>query len=102
MARWLVLGLLVTIGAGGAGCATIQRWERPGATEAEQRRDETECWARADNERAVLGQRVIARSDGRVTESLELVPRREFDTALYEQCLQDRGYRRVPAKPAGG
>jgi len=98
VARWPALGLLLTLAVG---CVTIERWERPGTTEAEQRRDETECWARADNERAVLGRRVMTRRDGSVIESVELVPRREFDTALYEQCLVDRGYRRVPAAPAG-
>jgi hypothetical protein len=90
---------LLALALASVGCVTIERWERPGATEAEQRRDDAECWARAENERAVPTRRLVSRpGGGGPYETVEMVPRREFDSALYEQCLESRGYRKVPAK----
>jgi hypothetical protein len=94
--RRVVLLLLLAA----AGCAAASRWERPGGTEAERVRDETECQARADRERAVVGRRIVSSSRGQVNESIELVPRREFDFALFDDCMRARGYRRVPAVPS--
>jgi hypothetical protein len=95
--RTLITLLLLLVGAG---CAT-SRWERPGANDAERARDETECQARADRERAVVGRRIVSSSRGQVNESIELVPRREFDFALFDACMRSRGYRRVPAASPG-
>jgi hypothetical protein len=88
----LLLVLLVS-----AACVAVVRWERPGATDAERRRDEAECWARADIERAVPARRIVSRSGTAIQETIELVPRREFDSAVYDECMRSRGYRKVPA-----
>jgi hypothetical protein len=89
---WLVLA----VSLGGGACVAVTRWERAGATDAERRRDEAECWARADVERAVPARRILRRPGGALDETVELVPRREVDGALYEACMRERGYRRVP------
>lgn len=90
---WFLVGLAV----GGPACVGVTRWERPGVTEAEQRRDEAECWARADVERAVPARRITRRA-GELRETIELVPRREVDWAVYEECMHGRGYRKVRAR----
>jgi hypothetical protein len=89
---------LIFVALGSAACATGARWERPGATEAERRRDEAECAAQADRDRSVP-QRTTARSGGRTTESMELVTVRNFDSGVFNECMQTRGYERVPARP---
>jgi hypothetical protein len=80
-------------------CATGARWERPGGTEAERRRDEAECAARANRDRSVPTQRITTRSGGRTTESMELVTVRDFDSGVFDECMRTRGYERVPARP---
>jgi hypothetical protein len=96
MWRALVLTLLAL---GSAACGAGVRWERPGMTEDDRRRDEAECAAQANRDRSVPAQRIIARSGGRVTESMELVTVREFDSGAFDQCMETRGYRRVPGTP---
>jgi hypothetical protein len=96
MWRGIVLTLLAL---GGAACATGTRWERSGATEDDRKRDETDCAARANRDRSVPAQRIIARSSGRTTEGMELVTVREFDSGVFDECMRVRGYQRVPVTP---
>lgn len=97
---WRVLTLMVLLLGSGA-CAPGVRWERPGGTEAERRRDETECTAQANRDRSVPAQRIIARSSTRTTESIELVTVRDFDSGAFDECMRARRYERVPARPPG-
>jgi hypothetical protein len=80
-------------------CATGARWERPGATDAERRRDETECAAQANRDRSVPAQRSVTRPGGRTTEGMELVTVRDFDSGVFDECMRTRGYERVPGRP---
>ena len=91
--------VLIVVTLGTAACATGARWERPGGTEAERRRDETECAAQANRERSVPAQRITTRSGGRTTESMELVTVRDLDPGVFDECMRTRGYDRVPARP---
>jgi hypothetical protein len=92
---WIVLA----VAALSVGCAAT-RWARPGGSEADRQQDERECAAAADRERAVPERRVVSASSRRgVDETIELVPRREFDVAAFDACMRDRGYRRVPVPP---
>jgi hypothetical protein len=91
--------VLILLTLGSAACATGVRWERSGATEAEQRRDESECAARANRDRSVPAQRIVTRSSGRTTEGMELVTVRDFDSGVFDECMRTRGYERVPARP---
>jgi hypothetical protein len=90
---------LIAVLLGSAACAAGARWERPGGTEAERQRDETECASLANRDRSVPAQRIIARSGTRTTESIELVTVRDFDLGAFDECMQARGYARVPAHP---
>jgi hypothetical protein len=93
------LAVLLALLLGGAACAGRVRWERPGGTEAERRRDETECAAQANRDRAVPAQRIVGRADGRTGESIELVTVRDVDSGAFYECMRDRGYVRVPVRP---
>ena len=95
---WRVFALTF-LALGSVACATGARWERPGATEADRRRDETECAAQASRDRSVPAQRTITRSGGRTTEGMELVTVRDFDSGVFDECMRTRGYARVPARP---
>ncbi len=90
---------LVLLALWSAGCTAGSRWERPGATEADRRRDEAVCAAQANRDRSVPAQRVIARAGGRITEGMELVTVRDFDSDTFDECMRTRGYERVPARP---
>jgi hypothetical protein len=91
--------LLVLVVLGSAACAAGGvRWERAGGTEAERRRDETECAAQANRDRAVPTRR-ITRSDTRTNESIELVTVRNLDSGAFYECMRSRGYERVPSRP---
>jgi hypothetical protein len=90
---------LTVLALGSAACATGTRWERAGATEDDRKRDETACAAQANRDRSVPAQRIIARSSGRTTEGIELVTVREFDSAVFDECMGLRGYRKVPVPP---
>jgi hypothetical protein len=90
--------VLIVVTLGAAACATGARWERPGSTEAERRRDETECAAQANRERSVPAQRIATRSGGRITESMGLVTVRDLDPGVFDECMRTRGYDRVPAR----
>jgi hypothetical protein len=91
--------VLILVALGSAACVTGVRWERPGATEAERRRDESECAAQANRDRSVPAQRIVTRSSGRTTEGMELVTVRDFDSGVFDECMRTRGYERVPARP---
>lgn len=86
---------------GAVACATGARWERPGGTDAERRRDEAECASLANRDRSVPSQRITARPGGGTTESTELVTVRDFDSGVFDECMRVRGYARVPARPPG-
>jgi hypothetical protein len=96
MRRGLALTLLAL---GTVACATGARWERPGATDAERRRDEAECVSQANRDHSVLGQRTTTRPGGGTVETPELVTVRDFDTGAYDECMRARGYERVPGRP---
>lgn len=96
MRRVLALSLLALWSAA---CATGARWERPGATEADRRRAETECAAQANRDHSVPAQRIITRPGGRTTEGIELVTVRDFESGVFDECMRTRGYERVPARP---
>jgi len=97
MQRALALALLAL---GTVACATGARWERPGGTEAERRRDEAECAAQANRDHSVPAQRITTRPGGGTIETTELVTVRDFDTGAFDECMRVRGYARVPARPA--
>jgi hypothetical protein len=90
--------LLAFLAIGGAACATGARWERPGATEVERRRDETECAAQASRDRSVPVQRVGTPS-GRPTDGIDVGTVRDFESGVFAECMRTRGYERVPARP---
>ena len=96
MWRSTVLTLLVL---GGAACGAGTRWDRPGMTEDDRRRDEAGCAAQANRDRSVPAQRIIARSGGRTTEGMELVTVRDFDSGVFDECMRTRGYRKVSGTP---
>jgi hypothetical protein len=96
MRRVVVLVLVVL---GSAACAAGVRWEKAGASEAERQRDETECAARANRDRSVPAQRITTRSGTRASESIELVTVRDFDSGVFDECMQTRGYQRVTPRP---
>ena len=98
MRRVLVL-IAVLLGSGA--CAAGAGWQRPGGTEAERQRDETECAAQANRDRAIPARRIIARSGTRTTEGIELVTVRDFDSGAFDECMRARRYERVPARPPG-
>ena len=82
-------------------CATGARWERPGATEADRRRDETECTSLASRDRSVPTQRIISSSrSGRAqNDNIEMATVRDSDPAAFDECMRTRGYQRVPSQP---
>jgi hypothetical protein len=91
--RVVVLGLVVL---GVAACAGVSRWEKPGVSETERQRDETECAARASRETTETAER-IARGPGSVPPTESRVSAvRDYDTALADECMQARGYKRTP------
>src|SRR5262245_57547620 len=90
--------LLAFLAIGGAACATGARWDRPGATEAESRRDETECAAQASRDRSVAVERVST-SSGRPTDGIDLGTVRDFESGVFAECMRTRGYERVPTRP---
>ena len=96
MRRALTLTLLAL---GSVACATGARWERPGGTEAERRRDEAECASQANRDHSVPAQRITARANGSTSEGIELVTVRDFDSGAFDECMRTRGYARVPARP---
>jgi hypothetical protein len=87
--RDLVLAVVLA-GLGTAACGAGTRWERPGATDAERRRDEAECAGLANRDHAVPVQRTRQGQDG-----LELTTVRDFDTRAFGECMRSRGYQAV-------
>ena len=78
-------------------CGPAMVWRRSGTTDADRRRDEAECAARADLEKSTPA--IVQRAgpgSRMLSESIELETRRRFDVDLYRACLESRGYRRVP------
>jgi hypothetical protein len=91
--------LLAVLALGTVACASGARWERPGGTDAERRRDEGECAAQANRDRSVPAQRITPIPGSGTTETTELVTVRDFDTGAFDECMRVRGYARVPARP---
>jgi hypothetical protein len=91
---------LTVLALGTVACAPAARWERSGGTDAERRRDETECASQANRDHSVPERSITARSGGGTTETMQLVTVRDFDTGAFDECMRVRGYARVPARPA--
>lgn len=90
----LVLMLLVL---GTAACGAGTHWQRPGATEADRRRDEAGCAAQANRDRSVPARRGLTGSPTRRgQDGIELVTVRDFDTGVFGECMRGRGYQEVP------
>ena len=101
--RWLACLLL----GAAAGCAEPNRWEKPGVDETQWDRDRAAC--RKAAERRVEGQleREMSRFEDRSSGvGGRGVVRRDFTrtdarrriAALYDSCLEARGYRRVEGR----
>jgi hypothetical protein len=87
--------VLLALGTGACGAGT--HWQRPGASEADRRRDEAECAALANRDRAVPAQRgATGSSSRRGADGIELVTVRDFDTGVFGECMRSRGYQEVP------
>jgi hypothetical protein len=85
-----------------AACGAGARWERAGATDAERRRDEAECAGLANRDRSVPVSRSSAgTATRRSPDGLELATVRDFDTGVFDQCMNSRGYQQVPGRPPG-
>ena len=100
VARDLLLAVVLVVGAA---CGPAMVWSRPGVTVAERRRDEAECAAKADREKSVpVLVRRPSSTGGGSSDNIELESRRRFDFDAYHDCMESRGYRRVPAVPPAG
>lgn len=81
MIRGQWLGLLITLMALAAGCATPRvAYTKPGATDAERKRDQAECFQGA------IGHNASAHVSVPLT----------VDRELFRDCLERRGY--VPVR----
>jgi hypothetical protein len=83
------------------GCTAAVRWEKPGASEAQRQRDETECVSRSSREGVVPSAQTVGTSPGTPTD-----PQRTrvltTDPAVFDECMKARGYERVaPSRPPG-
>jgi hypothetical protein len=90
---------LTILALGTVACATGARWERPGGTDAERRRDEAGCAAQADRDRSLPTQRVTPLPGGGTVETTERVTARNVDPGVFDECMRTRGYERVPGRP---
>ena len=99
MARAVTLALAILVGAA---CGAGVRWERPGATEAERQRDETDCVGLANRDRSVPVQGGTRSSTTRRgMDSIELATVRDYDSGVFHECMKARGYQQVPSRPPG-
>jgi hypothetical protein len=99
--RRRVMVALVLAAGGTLACGAGVRWERPGGTETERRRDETDCAALANRDRSVPVPRSMSGSSTRRgQDGLELVTVRDFDSGAFDECMKARGYERVPGRPS--
>jgi hypothetical protein len=97
--RALIPALVVLLGVS---CGAGVRWERPGGTEAERRRDETECAGLANRDRSVPVQRSTTGSSmRRGQDGIELVTVRDSDSGVFHECMKSRGYQQVPGRQPG-
>ena len=98
MRRALVLVILAS-----AACGAGVRWERPGGTESERQRDETECAGMANRDRSIPVERgsVGSTTTRRGLDGIELVTVRGFDSGAFNECMRARGYQQVPGRPPG-
>jgi hypothetical protein len=95
MLRVMVLAL---VAVAGVSCSTAIRWEKSGAGDAERRRDETECTARASLEGDVPATQSVGTTPGTPYDP-QRTRIRSYDATLFEECMRTRGYERVPARP---
>jgi hypothetical protein len=85
---------------GSAACAPGARWERPSATEADRRRDETECTSLASRDRSIPVPRNMSSSSTRAgRDGIELATVRDFEPGVFDECMRTRGYERIPVRP---
>ena len=100
---WRSVVLVVVLAAlGGAACGAGARWERPGATEADRRRDEAECAGQANRDRSVpVSRGATGTATRRGADGVELATVRDFDTGAFDACMRGRGYQQVPGRPPG-
>ena len=95
MRRLVTLSLLILTGFG---CSTVVRWEKPGGSEADRQRDETDCTGLASRETTVPTAQSAGTSYGTPVESQR--PRmRSYDASLFEECMKGRGYQQTAPRP---
>jgi hypothetical protein len=97
MRRLVALALTVLVGSG---CSTVVRWEKPGGSEADRQRDETDCTGLASRETTVPTAQSAGTGYGTPTDS-QRSRIRTYDASAFEECMKGRGYQRIaPLPPA--
>jgi hypothetical protein len=95
MRRRLTLVLVVMASLS---CSAAIHWNKPGVSEGERQRDETECTARASRESSVPTASTVGTTPGTPYD-----PQRSrveaYDPGVFDECMRTRGYERVPARP---
>ena len=92
--RRVVAMALVAIA--GVACSAAVKWEKAGASPAEQQRDEADCTSRANLEATIpSAQQVSTTGAGNTPIGPTTTRVAPFDTGVFETCMRDRGYERV-------
>jgi hypothetical protein len=91
---------LALVAVAGASCSAAIRWEKSGVGAAEQQRDETDCTARASQETTVPTAVISGTSTSTPVEPTR-TRIQPYNADVFETCMRDRGYQRVPSRPPG-
>jgi hypothetical protein len=95
MRRVAALSLLVLAGFG---CSSVVRWEKPGTSEVDRQRDETDCTGLASRETTVPTAAGAGLSTATPLES-QRTRIRPYDASLFEECMKGRGYQQIAPRP---
>jgi hypothetical protein len=92
------LGTVRGDGGRAPACGAAIRWEKPGASEADRQKDETECTSLASREGTVTTAQSVAGSAGTPID-YQRTRLEAYNPAVFDECMGTRGYQRVSPRP---
>ena len=92
------VAVLILVALAGAACAATVKWEKTGVDAAERQRDETDCTSLASRQSSVPTAQNVGTTPGTPVDP-QATRIRPFDTTVFDECMQTRGYQRVAPTP---
>jgi hypothetical protein len=92
------LTVLALVALASVSCGAAIRWEKPGVSDTERKKDETECVSLSSREGTVPSAQT-ATSITSTPVGYQTTRVDPYNATVFDECMGTRGYKRVPSRP---